>query len=168
MTGGLRDRPNFVYPRKLSPQPHQYSASSNIWIFANSMGKNWYLGTHCISRNMHASSEQEWRAPFREFSNCWLSPLMAPLATLSREHSSHGSRDRQRKGASCSPRGLPRSHRPLTCPCASATQRRGKRVPSCQAARSSGWPWPGLWYGTHLSSSWTKPPVLWMQRASTW
>ncbi|XP_073864382.1 ABC-type oligopeptide transporter ABCB9 isoform X15 [Macaca fascicularis] len=44
--------------------------------------------------------------------------------------------------------------------------RQGRRAPSCQVARSSGWPWPGLWFGTPRSSSWMKPPALWMPRAS--
>ncbi|XP_036209729.1 ATP-binding cassette sub-family B member 9 isoform X2 [Myotis myotis] len=45
--------------------------------------------------------------------------------------------------------------------------RRGRRAPSCRGARSSGWPWPGLWCGTRPCSSWTKPPALWTRRASS-
>lgn len=52
--------------------------------------------------------------------------------------------------------------------CASSVQRPGRKEPSCQVARSSGWPWHGPWCGTHLCSSWTKPLVLWMQRVNTW
>lgn len=69
------------------------------------------------------------------------------------------------EGASRSFLGLPMSCLLAPVP---ATQRRGRRAPSCQVARSSGWPWPGLLCGAHPSSSWTKPRVPWMQRASTW
>lgn len=58
--------------------------------------------------------------------------------------------------------------RPLFMAVCLHLQRLGRRVRSCQAARSSAWHWPGLWYGTPLSSSWMKPPARWTPRASTW